>query len=156
MKLGKKSRSSDFRGFLDCGTSLTGELEFSGTFRIDGDLHGVIKTSDTLIVGENATIEADISAGEVQIFGTVLGSIDCDGRVEICDGGYLRGDLRTPRLIIEEGGKFEGLSRPATDSTPNQPLPEPERLGAEDESEPRSEPIGLAAHGPLGALRPIV
>ncbi len=137
MKLGKKSRSSDFCGFLDCRTSLTGELEFSGTLRIDGNLHGAIKTSDTLIVGENATIEAaDISAGEVQIFGTVLGNIDCDGRVEICDGGHLRGEVRTPRFIIEEGGKFEGLSRPATDSTPNQSLPEPERLGAEDESEP--------------------
>ena len=63
MKLGKKSRSSDFCGFLDCRTSLTGELEFSGTLRIDGNLHGAIKTSDNLIVGENATIEADKRAG---------------------------------------------------------------------------------------------
>ncbi len=133
MKLGGKSTSS---GFLDCGTSVIGDLQFSGELRINGDLHGSIKTSDILIVGKTATVQADISAGEVQIFGTVLGNIDCDGRVEICDGGHLRGEVRTPQLIIEEGGKFEGLSRPATDSTPNQPLPEPERLGAEDESEP--------------------
>jgi cytoskeletal protein CcmA (bactofilin family) len=40
----------------------------------------------------------------------VSGNIDCVGRVEICETGHVRGDVRTPKLIIKEGGTFEGKS----------------------------------------------
>ena len=95
MILGGKSTSSHFSGFLDSETSIVGELQFSGTLRIDGNLHGSIRTSDTLIIGKEATVRADISAGEVQIWGTVLGDVDCEG-VEIYGGGRLQGDLPVP------------------------------------------------------------
>ena len=117
--LRKKSRSNDFKGFLDHGTSLTGELTFSGTLRIDGIVHGSISTSDLLIVGEKASVNADIKAGEVQIYGAVSGNIEGNRRVEIYSTGRLRGDVRTPLLVIEEGGSFEGHSRGLTDSEPD-------------------------------------
>jgi cytoskeletal protein CcmA (bactofilin family) len=52
MKFGRK-RSLEFKGFLDHGTTLTGELHFSGALRIDGTVHGSNTTSDLLIVGEH-------------------------------------------------------------------------------------------------------
>lgn len=111
MKLRRKSGSDEFKGFLDHGTSLTGELQFSGTLRVDGNIHGSIKTDDLLIVGERASVHADIKAGEVQVFGSVFGSVDSERRVEIYPSGRIKGDVRTPQLIIEEGGTFEGRSR---------------------------------------------
>ena len=111
MKLRRKHGSDDFKGFLDHGTSVTGELTFSGTLRVDGNIHGSIATSDLLIVGERATIHADIKAGEIQVYGSVFGNIESTRRVEIYSTGKLRGDVRTPRLVIEEGGTFEGRSR---------------------------------------------
>jgi cytoskeletal protein CcmA (bactofilin family) len=116
VKLRKKSGSHDFKGFLDQGTSLTGELSFSGTLRVDGTVHGSISTADILIVGDKASVNADIKAGEVQIYGTVFGNIEANRRVEIYPTGKLRGDVRTPQLIIEEGGTFEGHSRGLVDS----------------------------------------
>jgi cytoskeletal protein CcmA (bactofilin family) len=116
MKLRRRSGSDEFRGFLDHGTSLTGELQFSGTLRVDGNVHGSITTDDVLIVGEQATVHADIRAGEVQIYGSVFGNVDSQRRVEVYPTGRLLGDVKTPQLIIEEGGTFEGRSLGATDA----------------------------------------
>jgi cytoskeletal protein CcmA (bactofilin family) len=116
MKLRRRSGSDEFRGFLDHGTSLTGALQFSGTLRVDGNVHGSITTDDVLIVGEQATVHADIRAGEVQIYGSVFGNVDSQRRVEVYPTGRLLGDVKTPQLIIEEGGTFEGRSLGATDA----------------------------------------
>ena len=111
MKLKGKFNSDEFKGFLDQGTALTGELSFTGTLRIDGNVHGSIETPDVLIVGEGASIHADITAGEVQIHGSVSGSIDGAQRVELFSTGCVRGDIRTPQLVVEEGGRFDGQSQ---------------------------------------------
>lgn len=124
LKLRRKTGSNEFQGFLDQGTSLTGELEFSGTFRVDGNIHGSIKTDDLLIVGENATVNADIRAGEIQVFGSVFGTIESARRVEIYPKGRVKGDVRTPQLIIEEGGTFEGRSKPTEETEAAEPQAE--------------------------------
>ena len=115
---GKKSVSPEFSGFLAQGTSLTGDLQFSGTLHLNGNVRGSIDTGDILIIGEQATVEADIKAGEIQISGTVIGNVTCARRIEIAESGRLRGDVRTPQLIIKEGGVFEGTSLAATTSEP--------------------------------------
>lgn len=113
---GRKSVSEEFSGFLAEGTSLTGDLHFSGTLHLNGNVRGSISTADVLIIGESATVEAEIKAGDVQVYGTVIGNIECARRVEICESGRVRGDVRTPNLIIRDGGSFEGTSLAAPDS----------------------------------------
>ena len=122
MWLGKKSASNEFNGFLDAATSINGELRFSGTLRVNGNIQGSITTDDLLIVGEEAVVNADIKAGEVAILGTVSGNIECVRSVQICPSGRLRGDVRSPKLVIEDGGVFEGSSRGAKDSKQNEVL----------------------------------
>lgn len=107
----KNGKSRQFSGFLDSGTSFNGELRFEGTLRVDGDLAGSITTPDVLIVGSTSTVRANITAGAIQVHGRVVGDVNCSARVEICPGGHLEGNVQTPRLIIEEGGTFEGQSR---------------------------------------------
>ncbi|HET9129429.1 MAG TPA: polymer-forming cytoskeletal protein [Terriglobia bacterium] len=109
-----KAISEEFNGFLGQGTSLTGDLRFSGKLHLDGEFHGTIFTDDVLVVGDKATVEADIKAGEIQISGKVFGNIECARRIEILESGHVRGDVRTPKLIINEGGVFEGKSLAAT------------------------------------------
>lgn len=113
----KKTVDEEFNGFLAQGTSLHGDLHFTGTLHLDGNVHGSITTTDVLIIGEHATVEAEIKAGEVQIYGTVRGNVACTRRVEICETGRLRGDLRTPNLVIKDGGSFEGTSLPTSEGT---------------------------------------
>ena len=113
---GRKTGSEEFNGFLGQGTSVTGDLYFSGTLHLDGAVRGSITTTDVLIVGPLATVEADIKAGEVQISGSVTGEVRGARRVEICEGGRLIGDVQTAQLIINEGGIFQGTSLGADSS----------------------------------------
>jgi len=114
-----KSMSEDFSGFLSDETSMTGDLQFSGTMHLNGKFHGSISTSDNLIIGEKAIVEADIKAGEVQVCGKVSGNIESTRRVVITATGHVRGDIHTPQFVIEMGGAFEGTSSTAASSADN-------------------------------------
>src|SRR4051812_24062538 len=107
MKFRPKS-SDQVIGFLDKGTSITGELQFAGTIRIDGNFHGAISTGDILIIGEHAVVQADIQVGEVQVHGQVIGSITANRRVELAANGRVRGDVRTKVLSVAPGGLIDG------------------------------------------------
>jgi cytoskeletal protein CcmA (bactofilin family) len=122
-----KAISDEFNGFLAQGTSLHGDLRFTGKLHLDGDFHGTITTDDVLVVGEQATIEADIKAGEVLISGKVFGNIECARRVEINASGHFRGDVRTPKFVINEGGIFEGKSLAAENHDSRESLWEPDK-----------------------------
>src|SRR5437879_12157075 len=94
-------RSNDqVSGFLDKGTNVTGELEFAGTLRIDGNFHGSISTGDILRIGEHALVHADIKVGEMEIHGQVNGGIEPKRRVDIAESGRLRGEVHTPVLAV--------------------------------------------------------
>jgi len=116
MKLWRKSAAEEITGFLDHGTDLTGELQFAGTLRIDGNFHGSIASGDILAIGENANVHADIKVGEIEIYGQVFGNIEVGRRAEIFPTGRLRGDLLTPVLVVHEGGVIDGRSRMPSDA----------------------------------------
>jgi cytoskeletal protein CcmA (bactofilin family) len=100
--------SAQVSGFLDKGTSVTGELEFAGAFRIDGNFHGSIRTGDILVIGEHAIVQADIKAGEVEIHGQVFGHIEAVRGVAISKTGRVRGDIHTPALSVTPGAALDG------------------------------------------------
>src|SRR5438105_14870098 len=114
MKLWRKS-AEEITGFLDHGTDVTGELQFSGMLRIDGNFHGSIASGDILAIGENANVHADIKVGEIEIYGKVFGNIEAERRAEIFPTGRLRGDLLTPVLVVHEGGIMDGRSHMPSD-----------------------------------------
>ena len=109
----RQKQSDQISGFLDEGTNITGELVFAGTLRIDGNFHGSISTGDTLIIGEHAMVHADIRAGDVEIHGQVLGTIEAKRRVEISGSGRVRGDVHAPVLIVNPGAQLDGRTRMA-------------------------------------------
>jgi len=97
-------------GFLDHGTEVSGELQFSNTLRIDGNFRGSISGEDRLIIGEQAVVHADIKVGEIEIRGQVYGNVEVQRQAEILSTGLLQGDLRSAVLIIQAGATFEGRS----------------------------------------------
>jgi len=127
MKLRRKLSSEEISGFLDQGTTVTGELQFSGTLRLDGNFHGSIHSGDILVVGEHADIHADIRVSEIEVHGRVFGNLEAKRRIEIYPTGRVRGDIQTPILVINPGGTLDGKSRMAQEkedgsATDQQPL----------------------------------
>ena len=101
-------QSDQVSGFLDKGTNMTGELEFAGTLRIDGNFQGSISTADNLVIGEHAVVHANIKVGEIEIHGQFFGTVEAKGRVEIFPSGRVRGDIHTPTLCVNPGACLDG------------------------------------------------
>jgi cytoskeletal protein CcmA (bactofilin family) len=96
---------------------MTGELQFAGLVRLDGNFHGSISTDDVLIVGEHAVIHADIRVGEIEIHGQIFGNIQAKRKVDVLATGRIRGDIRTTLLTIAPGGQVDGQIFMADDKT---------------------------------------
>jgi len=90
-------------GFFDKNTKIDGELEFKGSFRIDGYFKGKINSESILIIGENGKVEADIKIGNIIINGETKGNIHAKEKVEIHATGRVFGNIISPKLSIEEG-----------------------------------------------------
>jgi cytoskeletal protein CcmA (bactofilin family) len=101
---------SEISTLLGRGTTFEGKLTFEGTVRIDGRLKGTVFSDDVLIIGEGATVEADIDIGEIIIQGTLIGNVHAKRGIEVLAPGRVKGDLHTPSLQIEKGVIFEGRS----------------------------------------------
>ena len=110
MKFRRRASSDEISGFLDQGTHVTGELQFSGTLRIDGNFHGSIASGDVLVIGEHALVHADITVAEVEVHGRVFGRVEATRRVEIFPTGRVQGDIHSTVLVMQHGGVFDGRS----------------------------------------------
>lgn len=94
-------------GLIDQGTELKGELNFKGSFRIEGYFQGKIYSDSMLIVGEKGKVEADVRVGQLVINGEIRGKLQAKERVEIHNKGRVFGSIITPRLVVEEGAYLE-------------------------------------------------
>jgi cytoskeletal protein CcmA (bactofilin family) len=88
---------------------IKGELTGNEDLTIDGTVEGKIELKDnSLTIGPNGNIKADINAKAVTITGEVHGNVTAEEKVEIRETGKLRGDIVAPRLVIADGAFFKG------------------------------------------------
>lgn len=89
-------------------STFKGDLETSGSVRIDGILEGQIRAQGEVIIGEGCQVKADIAAKRVIVEGEVHGNIEASNGLEICSTGKVFGNISGDRLIIEEGALYQG------------------------------------------------
>ena len=87
----------------------TGELSFQRPLMIKGRFKGQIKASGDLYIGDDANVEAQISANLVSLKGSVTGNITARARVELFSTSRVDGDITSPDIIMESGSKFNGI-----------------------------------------------
>lgn len=104
----KTQDSGEWTGFLEKGVRFEGKLEVAGTFRLEAAVKGTVVSADTLILGENSTMEGVIEGNNVVIGGRFDGIINAKGKVEIQTKSIVTGEIHTPCLIIESGAVFDG------------------------------------------------
>jgi cytoskeletal protein CcmA (bactofilin family) len=126
----KRQESGEWTGFLEQGVRLEGKLESAGTFRIDCAMKGALVSEDTLILGEHASVEGQITGNYVVIAGRFDGVIQARGRVEIQPKAIVTGEIHTPCLIIEPGAVFDGRCHMLAPSQNAKPITIPIRSAA--------------------------
>jgi cytoskeletal protein CcmA (bactofilin family) len=106
---------SEITAFLGKGTEFKGVLSFEGTIRVDGKVDGEVISKDTLIAGDGAYLHGEITIGTLISSGKVFGNINASQKVHILAPGTIQGNIKTPRLIIEEGVLFDGKCEMASE-----------------------------------------
>lgn len=116
-------RGGDIHTLLGQGSNFEGNLSFEGQVRIDGTFRGTIRTSDALILGETAHVEAEIDAGSVVVSGSFVGTIRATKSVELLAPAKVRGTIESGALIIAKGVHFDGTTKMLDDAPVPPPLP---------------------------------
>lgn len=106
--MNKPELKEEVKAFLGEGTEFNGLLSFEGTVRIDGKFEGEVVSKDTLILGESAVMNAEVSVGIIIVRGKIAGNIVASKKIEIRSDGEVIGNIKTPLLFVEEGAILDG------------------------------------------------
>ncbi len=105
----KQARSSAGSAKIGKSIRIEGTLTGNEDLTIDGKVQGRIKLSGhSLTIGPNGKIEAGLRARLVVVRGEVKGNITADDKIQITANGSVEGDLRAPRIALDDGAYFAG------------------------------------------------
>ena len=90
------------------GAKFEGTIEVKGTLRIEGEFKGSVGTPESLVVGKTGVVRASVKVKNAIIGGQFFGDIVAENKIELQSGSHLEGDIKTKRLVIDEGVFFEG------------------------------------------------
>jgi len=88
---------------------IVGQIYSKEDLYVDGDVEGNLEAMEhKLTIGPNGTVHAGVKAREVAVLGNIQGNVEATDKIEIRKDAKLVGDIRTARIIIEDGAYFKG------------------------------------------------
>jgi cytoskeletal protein CcmA (bactofilin family) len=111
---------------------IKGQIFSREDLTIDGEIDGSVELHEhRLTVGPNGKLQAGVKAREVVVLGTIHGNVEASDKIDIRKDAKLVGDIKTARIVIEDGAYFKGsidIARPeaaaAKAPAPSQPKPQ--------------------------------
>ena len=90
------------------GTSINGDINSNGDFRIDGTLKGNITINGKLVVGSTGKIEGNMTCQNADISGEIHGKVTVSELLILKAISKLLGDIITGKISIEPNATFTG------------------------------------------------
>lgn len=90
------------------GMNIVGDCETDGTIRIEGRVEGTIRAGKSVVVGRSGEVVGDIVTQDAVVSGRVNGNIAADSRLELQSTCDIQGELRSRRVQLDEGARFNG------------------------------------------------
>jgi cytoskeletal protein CcmA (bactofilin family) len=131
--------ATESRGPANIGKAvmIKGQIFSREDLTIDGEIDGSVELHEhRLTVGPNGKLQAGVKAREVVVLGTIHGNVEASDKIDIRKDAKLVGDIKTARIVIEDGAYFKGsidiarpeIAKPA--AAPSQPKPAAVASGA--------------------------
>ena len=94
------------RNIFGKNTTIKGEINSDGDFRIDGTLEGNLKTDGRVIIGEQGFIKGKISCTNADIEGKFTGEMLVSDTLTIKSTANISGEVVIGKLAVEPGATF--------------------------------------------------
>src|SRR5712691_6458689 len=128
--------STDMRGPAVIGKSvmIKGQIFSREDLTIDGEIDGSVELQEhRLTVGPHGKLQAGVKAREIIVLGAIHGNVEASDKIDIRKDAKLVGDIKTARIVIEDGAYFKGsidivrveASKPAAAPPPPKPAAPP-------------------------------
>ncbi len=103
------SPSTSASASIGKAVKVVGQIFSKEDLYVDGEVEGTVEALEhKLTIGPNGAVRAGVKAREVVALGTIQGNVEAQDRIEIRKEAKLVGDIRTARIIIEDGAYFKG------------------------------------------------
>ena len=111
--LGKKDmedfeKSGDLNTIIGKGSVVEGILRVQNCLRVDGKVKGQVAVTDSLVVGKDGEIDGEVRVKNIIVGGRLKGKIFASGKVVLETKSSFQGDIKTAKLVIDEGAIFDG------------------------------------------------
>lgn len=96
---------------IGAGTSIIGDISFSGGLHVDGEIKGNVRadgTAGVLIVSENAQIQGEVDVAHAIINGTVVGPVRSSDFLELQAKARITGDIEYSTIEMHLGAVVQG------------------------------------------------
>lgn len=97
---------------IGAGTTIEGNLNFSGGMRIDGEVNGNVIAApgkpSTLVLSEHAKVNGEVSVTHLVVNGTISGPVTASEYLELQGKAKVSGDVHYKTLEIQLGAIVEG------------------------------------------------
>jgi cytoskeletal protein CcmA (bactofilin family) len=138
-----ESASSAGAATLGKAVKVKGQIFSREDLVIDGEVEGTVEAQEHRVtVGPNGRVQAGVKAREIVVLGTIQGNVEAAEKIEIRKDAKLVGDIKTARIVIEDGAYFKG----SIDITKNEPKPQPKQ-----QTNAAAQPSQAGAQQPLTA-----
>lgn len=134
------------RGSATLGKNVTvkGQIYSREDLTIDGEVEGTVECHEhRLTLGPNARVQASLKARDIVIYGSIQGNVEAADKIDIKKEAKLVGDIKTSRIMIEDGAYFKG-SIDITKSAAPRPSEKP-AVAAAATAQPTPIPVTAAA-----------
>ena len=93
---------------LGAGTTIKGDIQSNGDFRIDGTLLGSIQSKGKIVIGQTGNVEGEVVCKSADVSGKVNAQFTVSELLTLKATANISGDITTSKLSIEPGAKFSG------------------------------------------------
>jgi len=122
-----KNQAAGTFSVIGNNTVITGNIRTEGSIRVDGKIVGNVVTQADAAVGINGVVEGSVDARNITVAGKVMGTLTAAQKLVLEGKSVMKGDIRTARLVVDEGAVFDGRSAMTAGSAP--PAAAPPREG---------------------------
>ena len=148
--------SSGKAAIIGPGIHINGDITGNEDLLVEGHVEGKIQLeSHQVEIGQNGKVKADITAKVIRISGQVRGDLNGVEKVVIARTGNVQGNIKAPRMTLEDGAIFKGSidmdpgEKPAQEK-PTQPAANVAEKPAPKSTEPKTPVAGDKPKGTRG------